>query len=161
MHLDEKISLYLGLKKRATFCRQHFQMDFPFKKIFRLKFHNRFLAATKQLYEWFSPPVCLSICPSVQSVRPSVCLSPPVTPFSLCNFQEWLPMTEVISKQMVEVRGQKVKVTEVKTQLSYFRTITPVRFHIWWWNDAQSLMLFKRGALYIFKVICQISRSQG
>ena len=24
-----------------------------------------FLAATKQLYEWFSPSVCLSVCPSV------------------------------------------------------------------------------------------------
>ena len=30
------------------------------------------LAATKQLYEWFSPSVCLSI-------------RPPVTPFSLCS----------------------------------------------------------------------------
>ena len=26
---------------------------------------NMFLAATKQLYEWFSPSVCLSVCPSV------------------------------------------------------------------------------------------------
>ena len=33
-----------------------------------------FLAATKQLYEWFSPSVCLSVRPSVcLSVRPSVC----------------------------------------------------------------------------------------
>ena len=31
-----------------------------------------FLAATKQLYEWFSPSVCLSVCPSV-------------THFSLCS----------------------------------------------------------------------------
>ena len=26
---------------------------------------DQFLAATKQLYEWFSPSVCLSVCPSV------------------------------------------------------------------------------------------------
>ena len=33
-----------------------------------------FLAATKQLYEWFSPSVCLSVRLSVcPSVRPSVC----------------------------------------------------------------------------------------
>ena len=55
----------------------------------------------------------------------------------------------------------RVKVTEVKTQLSGFRTITPVWFHIWWWNDAQSLMLFRRGALLIVNAICQISRSRG
>ena len=28
-------------------------------------FMTIFLAATKQLYEWFSPSVCLSVCPSV------------------------------------------------------------------------------------------------
>ena len=39
-----------------------------------------FLAATKQLYEWFSPSVCLSVC---LSVRLSVRLS--VTPFWLCS----------------------------------------------------------------------------
>ena len=39
-----------------------------------------FLAATKQLYEWFSPSVRPSVRPSV---CPSVCLS--VTPFWLCS----------------------------------------------------------------------------
>ena len=39
-----------------------------------------FLAATKQLYEWFSPSVRPSAC---LSVRPSVLLS--VTPLSLCS----------------------------------------------------------------------------
>ena len=55
----------------------------------------------------------------------------------------------------------EVKVTEVKTQLHHFRTITPVWIHIWWWNEAQSLMLPRSGALLFFKVICQISWSQG
>ena len=40
----------------------------------------------------------------------------------------------------------KVKVTEVKTQLSRFRTVTPVWFHIWQWNHAHSLK-HRRGAL--------------
>ena len=53
-----------------------------------LKWHRKcgllFLAATKQLYEWFSPSVCLSVCVSVSlSVRPSVCTY--VTPFWLCS----------------------------------------------------------------------------
>ena len=55
----------------------------------------------------------------------------------------------------------KVKVTEVNTQLSRFRTVTPVWIHIWWWNDAYSLMMLKRGALLFLKVIRQISRSHG
>ena len=44
-----------------------------------------------------------------------------------------------------EVNGQGHR---VNTQFSRFRTITPVWIHIWWWNDAQSLMLLRRGALY-------------
>ena len=63
----------------------------------------------------------------------------------------------------VKVRGQrsKVKVTEVMTPLTRSRTVTPVWIHIWWWNDAQSLMLLGRGALLFFRVIRQISRSHS
>ena len=65
------------------------------------------------------------------------------------------------SKDHAKGQGQrsKVKVTEVTTQLNRFRTVTPVWIHIWWWNDAFSLMLLRRGALLFFKVIRQISRS--
>ena len=55
----------------------------------------------------------------------------------------------------------KVKVTEVKTQLSHFWTVTPVLIRMWWWSDAQSLMLLRRSVLLFFKVIHQISRSYG
>ena len=65
----------------------------------------------------------------------------------------------------VHAKGQgqrsKVKVTEVTTQLNHFRTVTPVWIHIWWWNDAYSLIMLRRGALLFFKVIRQISRSHG
>ena len=68
-------------------------------------------------------------------------------------------------KSDVHARGQgqrsKVKVTEVNTQLNRFRTVTLVWIHIWWWNDANSLMMFRRGALLFWKVIRQISRSHG
>ena len=68
-------------------------------------------------------------------------------------------------KSDVHAKGQgqrsKVKVTEVTTQLNRFRTVTPVWIHMWWWNDAYSLIMLRRGALLFFKVICQISRSHG
>ena len=65
----------------------------------------------------------------------------------------------------VHAKGQgqrsKVKVTEVTTQLSRFRTVTQVWIHIWWWNDICSLMLLRRGALLFSKVIRQSSRSHS
>ena len=118
-----------------------------------------FLAATKQLYEWFSP-----------SVRPSVRLSVrlSVTPFWLCSHHRIImKFSGVITsdKSDVHAKGQgqrsKVKVTEVTTQLNRFRTVTPVWIHIWWWNDAYSLIVLRRGALLFLKVIRQISRSHG
>ena len=114
-----------------------------------------FLAATKQLYKWYFP-----------SVRLSVRLS--VTPFWLCSRHRIIMkfsgvITNDQSKVHAKVQGQrsKVKVTEVTTQLNRFRTVTPVWIHIWWRNDAYSLMLLRRGALLFIKVICQISRSHG
>ena len=98
--------------------------------------------------------------------RPSIRLS--VTPFWLCSPHcIIMKFSGVITNDRSNVRakgqGQRseVKVTEVNTQLSRFRTVTPVWIPIWWWNDAQSLMLLRRGALLFFKVIHQISRSQG
>ena len=91
--------------------------------------------------------VCLSVCPShLFDYVPII--------VSSWNFQELSPRTRVTSMQ-------KVKVTEVTTQLSRFRTVTPVWIHIWWWNDMYSLMLLTRGALLFFKVIRQSSRSHG
>ena len=68
-----------------------------------------------------------------------------------------------MSMQKVKVRGQrsKVKVTDVNTQLSRFRTLTPVWIHIWQWNHAHSWKQHRRGALLFFKAIRQISRSHG
>ena len=114
-----------------------------------------FSAVTKQLYEWYFLSVCPSICPSV-------------TPFWLCSHHRIIiKFSGVITNDQSKVhatgQGQrsKVKLTEVTTQLNHFRTVTPVWIDIWWWNDAHSLMLLRRGALLLFKVICQISRSHG
>ena len=100
------------------------------------------------------------------SFRPSVCL--PVTPFLLCSHHRIImKFYQVITndRNNVHAKGQgkmsKVKVTEVKTQLSRFQTETPLWIHICWWNDAQSLVLLSKSALWFFKVIHQISRAHG
>ena len=105
------------------------------------------------------PSVCPSVCPSVR-------LS--VTPFSPCSHHRIIiKFSGVITmvKSDVHAKGQgqrsKVKVTEVNTQLSCFRTLTPVWIHIWQWNHAHSWKQHRRGALLFFKVIHQISRSHG
>ena len=116
---------------------------------------------------WMVQSVRLSVRPSVcLSVRPSVRLS--VTPFWLCSHHPIImKFSGVITsdKSDVHAKGQgqrsKVKVTEVTTQLNRFRTVTPVWIHIWWWDDAYSLIMLRRGALLFFKVIHQISRSHG
>ena len=102
----------------------------------------------------------------VQSVRLSVCLS--VISFSLCSHHRTIMnFLGVITndKRDVHANGQgqmsKVKVTEVKTQLSRFLTVTPVLIHKWQCNGTQKLMWHRRGVLLFFKVIRQISRSHG
>ena len=108
-----------------------------------------------------------SVRPSVRpSVRLSVCLS--VTPFSPCSHHRIIMkfsgvITMVRSDVHAKGQGQrsKVKVTEVNTQLSRFRTLTPVWIHIWQWNHAHSWKQHRRGTLLFFKVIRQISRSHG
>ena len=111
-----------------------------------------FLAATKQLYKWYFPSVRLSVCPSV---RLSHLFHHVPIIVSSWNFQELLPWSKGQGQR------SKVKVTEVNTQLSRFRTLTPVWIHIWQWNHAHCWKQHRRGALLFFKVIRQISRSHG
>ena len=113
-----------------------------------------FLAATKQLYKWYfssvRPSVRLSVCHTSLTMFPSSYHHDIFR--SYYHGQKWCPCKRPRSK---------VKVTEVTTQLNRFRTVTPVRIDIWWWNDAYSLMLLRKCALLFFKVIRQISRSHG
>ena len=62
-----------------------------------------FLAATKQLYEWYFLSVCLSVCPSV---CPSHLFDYVPIIVSSWNFQELSPQTRVTSMQKVKVKGQ-------------------------------------------------------
>ena len=142
----------------ANILQITFWNGFSFKKIVLIKISQQIFNCN-QAARWMVLSVCLSVCLSV---------SLSVTPFPLCSHHGIImKFSGVITNDGSDVyakdQGQrsKVKVTEVKTQLSRFRTLTPVWFHIWWWNDAQSFILFRRGALLIFKVICQISRSHS
>ena len=92
----------------------------------------------------------------VFSVCLSVCLS--VTLFWLCSHHRSIMkfsgvITNDQSKALAKRQSQrsKVKVTEVTTQLNRFRTVTPVWIQIWWWNDAYSFMLLRRGFLLFFR----------
>ena len=125
-----------------------------------------FLAATKQLYKWYFPSVHLSVRHGSWDQILRRC--PSVTPFSPCSHHRIImKFSGVITmvKSDVHAKGQgqrsKVKVTEVNTQLSRFRTLTPVWIHIWQWNHAHSWKQHRRGALLFFKVIGLISRSHG
>ena len=66
----------------------------------RLSVCHTFLAATKQLYEWYFLSVCLSVCPShLFDYVPIIASS--------WNFQELSPRTRVTSMQKVKVIGQR------------------------------------------------------
>ena len=132
------------------------------------KFHkpnldNDAIFSCDQAALWMVFSVCLSVR---LSVCPSVCLS--ATPFWLCSHHRIImKFSGVITTDQgnVHAKGQgqrsKVKVTEVTSQLSRYRTVTPVSIHIWWWNDIYCLMLYRRGALLFLKVIHQSSRSHN
>ena len=95
--------------------------------------------------------------------------------FPDCNSSLNLPMAMKWCTKLEKARERcpidfqghlsNVKVTRDKkflilTRIERFRTVTPVRIHPWLWNDAQSLMQYRRGVLLFFKVIRQISRSR-
>ena len=95
---------------------------------------NVFLAATKNTYFRLSvrPSVRPSVCLSVRLfVRPSV--RPSVTPFWQCSSHRIILKflgVITIDRRDAHAKGQgqrlKVKVTEVMTPFSRFRTVTPV-----------------------------------
>ena len=112
--------------------------------------------ANNQKLKYFELRPSSSMNGSVRlSVRPSV------TPFWLCSHHPIIiKFSGIITndKSDVHAKGQsqrsKVKVTEVMTPFSRFRTVTPVSIHRLRWNDPYSLMLLRRGTLLFFKVIC-------
>ena len=97
------------------------------------------------------------------SVRPSVRLYVCHTFFTMfpSSYHHEIFRSYYHGQKWCPCKRSKVKVTEVNTQLSRFRTLTPVWIHIWQWNHAHSWKQHRKGALLFFKVIPQISRSHG
>ena len=89
----------------------------------------------------------------VQSVRPSVCLSVCHTFFTMfpSSYHHEIFRSYYHGQKWCPCKRSKVKVTEVNTQLSRFRTLTPVWIHIWQWNHAHSWKQHRRGALLFFQ----------
>ena len=76
----------------------------------------------------------------------------------------WSSIEEVpycISMSSVKFQGHTGQKMLILTWIERFRTVTPVWIHSWLWNDAQSLMLYRRSALLLSKVIHPMSRSHG
>ena len=96
-----------------------------------------FLPVTKQLYYWFSLPVCLSVFTMLPSSYHHEIFR------SYYHWQKWCSCKSQFQKS-------KVKVTEVKTLFSRFQTVTPVWIDIWPWNAAQSLK-YRRSCPIIFQ----------
>ena len=102
--------------------------------------------------------VCLSICHTFFTMFMSLYYQ------LSSNFQKLLALTKVMSMRKIKVRDQRSRSQRSKqilSQFGHFRTVTLVWIHIWLRNNAQSLKWYRKCALLYFKVICQISRSQG
>ena len=86
-----------------------------------------FLAATKQLYEWYFLSVCLSVCPSV---RLSHLFDYVPIIVSSWNFQELSHWTRVRSMQKVKVRGQRSRSQRSRPKFSFPDCNTSLNSHM-------------------------------
>ena len=100
----------------------------------------------------------------------------PMQAFPDCNSRlnspmalKWCTKLNVVQKRcpiVFQGHPSNFKVTRdkkspISIRIECFRTVIQVWLHWWVWNDAQSLMLYRRGALLFSNVIHQISRSRG
>ena len=84
--------------RKCPMCLMIFMNTALNKRIMANHVTSAFLAATKQLYEWYFLSVCLSIRPSHLFHHVPIIISS-------WNVQELLPMTKVTFMQKVKVRG--------------------------------------------------------
>ena len=104
------------------------------------------------------PSVCLPVCLSVCHTFLTMFLSS-YHPEIFRSYYHWQTRCPY-KRSRSEVKGQGHRGHD---PFSRFRTVTPVWIHIWRWNDAQSLMLLRRGTLLLRMTLTihQISRSHG
>ena len=130
--------IYLGIRNHVTAGDKFLRKEsISFVKTVRLKVRHKIWWNTNRAWLQVYRDNIFS-CDQVAlrtplSVCLSVCLS--VTPFSLCSCHRIATkFSGVINNVHTKGQGQrsKVKVKEVMTQFSRFRTVTPVWIHIWW-----------------------------
>ena len=118
--IHKNIDLIVPIFSQPQYVRKHHFV----KYLFYFSSRSLFLAATKQLYEWYFLSVCPSVRPSVRlSVCPSVRLSHlfdyvPII-VSSWNFQELSHWTRVRSMQKVKVRGQRSRSQRSRPKFSF------------------------------------------
>ena len=95
---------------------------------------------------WMVQSVCLSVCPSIRH-----------TFFTMFPSSYHMKFSGVITSDRSDVHAKgldqrsKVKVTEVTAQVNPFQIVTPVWIHIWWWNDAYSLIMLRERCPIVFQ----------
>ena len=101
--------------------------------------------------------VIFSCNQAAQWMVPSVCVSHLLhyifVIISSLNFQELLPLGQVMSMLKVKVivqRSRSQRWKQILLQFGGFRVVTPILIHRWLWNNAQSLKWHRRGVLLFF-----------
>ena len=149
------LDIYCSPQHVKPFCKST-MYKIRHKELNKRRYYNSHIFSFDQAALRTLISVCPSVCPSVRlsHLFDNVPL--------IVSFWNFLGII-TIDRHDVHAKGQgqrsKFKVTEVMTSFSRFQTVTPV--WIWRWNDAQSLVLLRRGTLLFFKIIRQISRSHG
>ena len=118
-----------------------------------------FLAVTQQLY--LQRGVCLSFRLFVQLSHEYGDV--PIIGSWYC-YQGVLLWSRVMSTQKLKVKGRKWRSQRSNPIFSFFSGCPNDNFGLYWQMAVSLILGFKRhwrGSLLLFKVICQISRSQG
>ena len=104
-----------------------------------------------------------------QRSKPQIAVSGPLLNFESTYDDEmmhkaWSSIEEVpccFSRSSIKFKGHTGNKSPILTRIQRFGIVTPLLIHPWLWNDAQSLISYRRGPLMFMKVIHQVSRSHG
>ena len=77
------------------------------------------------------------------------------------NVRRGIEKVPYISRHPSNFKVTRAIKSTILTRIERFKTVTPVCFHRWLWNDAQSLKGHGRDVPLFSLVICQIARTPG
>ena len=114
-----------------------------------------FLAATKQLYKWYFPSVCLSVCPSVKNyLRTQITLYEEDKNYPIWRRQERR------SKYAVQLASWQLRSNSPKMSVRLSHLFDYVPLILSSWNFRELLLMTKVRSMQKVKVRGQRSRSQ-